>query len=417
MVTGRTLTWRPPAWAAPLIPPRRYKAAKGGRAGGKSHFWAEWAVIRMASDPSLRVVGIREIQKSIDLSIKSLIEMKIAELGLESYFKVQDKLIKRVGGTGLVAFQGMQDHNADTIKGLAEFDVALVDEANALSQRSIEMLTKTLRREGSELWFAWNPDQPIDPVERFFAEAAEFGDDRYIVATVNVTDNPHASNTAQREYLEDLRRAQARPDLMPRFRHIWRGEFNLISEAIVFAGCWSMRDFDVKAEWDGPYYGLDFGFAQDPTALVEAWVDGEAAERTIYVRRAEMKVGLEIDHTTAWARKICPDVERHTIRADSARPETISFLRRSGLGAIAGVDKWPGCVEDRVAWLRSARQIIVHSTDAAPLANELERYSYQRNKAGDVLPKLLDKHNHAIDALGYALTPLVRARKYDFGFI
>jgi len=148
----------------PLTQPARYKGAYGGRGSGKSHFFAGLAVLRMASEPGLRVVCVREVQRSIADSVKQLLEDKIAAFGLEGFFTITEAEISGANGSRCV-FRGMQNHTAASIKSLEGFDVAWVEEAQTISQKSLELLTPTIRKQGSELWFSWNPESADDPVD------------------------------------------------------------------------------------------------------------------------------------------------------------------------------------------------------------------------------------------------------------
>jgi len=98
------------------------------------------------------------------------------------------------------------------------------------------------------------------------------------------------------------------------------------------------------------------------------------------------------------------------IRADSARPESISYLRRNGLPRIEGVKKWAGSVEDGIEFLKSFERIIIHP-DCEETAREFRHYSYKVDKnSGDIQPVIVDDFNHYIDAIRYALVPLMKQR-------
>jgi phage terminase large subunit len=99
----------------PLLAPARYKGAHGGRGSGKSHFFAEMMVDDHYRNPGFRSVCIREVQKTLKDSAKRLIEDKIQSLGLGQHFDVQTDQVKTRGG-GVILFQGMQDHTAESIK-------------------------------------------------------------------------------------------------------------------------------------------------------------------------------------------------------------------------------------------------------------------------------------------------------------
>lgn len=387
-----------PRWALPLHRPARYKGAKGGRGSGKSHEFATMAVEAMVADPDLRFVCIREVQRSLKFSAKSLIESKIHALGVSHLFEILATEIRRKGGRGVMIFEGMQDHTADSLKSLEGFGRAWVEEAQSLSQRSIDLLLPTIRAEGSEIWFSWNPDQPDDPVDKLLVANPP---DNAVVVHVNYMDNPWCP-APLREEAERMRAID--PDA---YAHIWLGEYNIRSEARVLAGKYQVAEFKPEPHWSGPYHGADFGFAQDPTTLVRVWV----ADRRLYIERESYAVGLELDHTaTRWERDV-PGVSRYVVRADSARPESISYLKRHGVPKIVGVDKWKGSVEDGIAHLRSYDEIVIHPRCAHAI-EEARLYSYKVDRrTGDVLPQIEDRHNHIIDAIRYALTPLIRKRE------
>jgi phage terminase large subunit len=112
----------------PLLAPARYKGAWGGRGSGKSHFFAEMLIDDAIREPGetggagLLSVCIRQVQKSLKQSSKRLIEAKLQSLGLgeKDGFKVFKEAIQ-TPGDGVIAFQGMQDHTADSIKSLEGF--------------------------------------------------------------------------------------------------------------------------------------------------------------------------------------------------------------------------------------------------------------------------------------------------------
>lgn len=393
-------------WAVPLITPRRYKGAKGGRSGGKSHQMMELAVAKMAAQPDFKVACIREIQKSIRFSVKSLMEDKIRAMGVAHLFDIQEAVVKRIGGAGVAIFEGMQDHTADSIKGLESFDLALVDEANALSDRSLRLLRPTLRKEGSELHFAWNPENESDPVDVLFRDNAGHPD--FVLVHVNITDNPFVSQTALDEYRRDRDLAQRQmrddPNAWERFRHTWLGEYNARSDRFIFRN-WRIGEIDPppRVVW---FYGVDFGFSQDPTAVVRCCLIGD---RTLYIDHEAMQVGVPMEGLPALLAKV-PDVAKWPVTADSARPETIDYLKRNGIPRIRGARKGKGSVEDGITFLQGL-EIVVHPR-CVNLANELQAYSYVVDKrSGDITADVEDANNHLIDSIRYATERLHRKGK------
>src|ERR1700722_16220440 len=121
-----------PAVFEPLLAPSRYKGAYGGRGSGKSHFFGEQLIEDCLCEPGMLAVCIREVQKSLAQSSKRLIEDKIKAFGVEASFRIfKDKI--ETPGDGLIIFQGMADHTAESIKSLEGFQRAWIDEAQNLS--------------------------------------------------------------------------------------------------------------------------------------------------------------------------------------------------------------------------------------------------------------------------------------------
>ena len=197
-----------------LLPPSRYKGAKGGRGSGKSHFFAELGIERCLLKAGSRGVCIREVQKSLKESAKRLLEDKINAMGVAKHFDVQSSEIKTPGG-GVILFQGMQDHTAESIKSLEGFDWAWIEEAQTLSARSLELLRPTIREEGSEIWASWNPRHPTDAIDEFFASNPK----NAVCVKVNYDDNPYFPNVLEDERLQDQK---TNPH---RYRHIWLGDY------------------------------------------------------------------------------------------------------------------------------------------------------------------------------------------------
>ncbi len=173
-------------------------------------------------------VCIREVQKSLAQSCKRLLETMLSEFGLGEAdgFKLFNDKIETPGG-GLIMFQGMQDHTAESIKSLEGFRRAWTDEAQALSQRSLTLLRPTIRAPGSELWFSWNPRRKSDPVDALFrGSKAPSGS---IVREVNWRDNPWFPRELERERQDDQR---DRPDS---YEHIWEGGYERVTEGAYYA--------------------------------------------------------------------------------------------------------------------------------------------------------------------------------------
>ncbi len=214
---------------APLLGTSRYKGAHGGRASGKSHFFAELAVERCIMVPGTRIVCVREIQKSLKESVKRLLEDKIEVMGVGSQFKVQYDSILTPGG-GVIIFEGLVDHTAESIKSLEGFDVGYAEEAQTLTARSLELFIPTIiRKTGSELWFSWNPRHKEDPVDEMFRGANP--PENSTVIESNWRDNVFFTEESESVRIQDK---LTKPD---RYDHIWEGDYEPQATGAIFLSC------------------------------------------------------------------------------------------------------------------------------------------------------------------------------------
>lgn len=395
-----------PRWAKPLLQPSRYKGAKGGRSSGKSHFFAERVIEHLVCDPNFSVVVIREVQRSLRYSMKRLLESKIEALGVGHLFDVQRDGIYRRNGRGLIIFQGMQDHTADSIKSLEGFDLALCEEAQTLSARSLELLLPTIRndpvlaadgsviKQMSEIWFIWNPDQETDPVDQLLVKNTP---DDAIVVHVNFTENPFCPQVSNNEA---LRCQQSDPD---KYDHIWMGGYNTKSDDQVLSGKWVVDEFEPGPDWDGPYYGGDWGFSTDPTTLVQNYIHNNR----LYIYKELYGHGVEVDDLEAFYDKM-PGAKKHIVRADSARPELVSHMNRHNYPRVQSVNKWPGSVEDGITKMRGFERIVIH-TQCPHAQEEARLWKYKRDRlTQDVLAVLIKGNDHIMDAVRYSIEPLIK---------
>lgn len=405
---GKARVKLPPKLVPVFTQPARYRGAYGGRGSGKSFSFALMSAIRGYAEP-LRILCARELQNSLKDSVHAEIVAAIHaedENGeylypwLVDHYEIGESYIRGKNGTEYL-FKGIR-LNYQQIKSTSGINICWVEEAETVSEQSWRNLIPTIRAKGSEIWLTWNPENEDSPTnKRFVLEPPPNSQ----IVKLNYNDNPWFPPELEEERQNDLRRD---PDY---YAHIWEGECVTRSDSQILNGKWEVRDFEPDTAWNGPYYGLDFGFAKDPTAAVRCWIHDEC----LWIEHEGGDVGLELDDTPAFLRERIPGIERHIVRADNARPESISFLRRHGMASMVGVRKWKGSVEDGIQHLRSYRKIYIHSR-CEEVAREARLYSYKIDKiSGDILPVPLDLNNHYIDAIRYALEPMISAglRGYD----
>lgn len=375
----------------PLLKSARYKGIHGGRGSGKSHFFADnWL------DESIRFkldfVCIRETLKSLEFSVKKLLESKIESHNAGDYFEVQDRRIISKNG-GVTIFEGMQNHTADSIKSLEGFDRAWFEEAQNASEKSLTLLRPTIRKNGSELWFSWNPGKETDPIDKLLRGGIPPKDS--IIIEANYTDNPWFGD----ELRDEMEFDRARD--FEKYEHVWLGKYWTNSESRIFKN-WVVEEFERP---EGTIYrlGADWGFSIDPSVLVRCSIDGNR----LYIDYEAYMIGCEIVNLPDLFDRI-PESRKWFIRADSARPETISHMQKNGYPKMQPAQKGKGSIEEGIAFLQSF-DIVVHPRCQHTI-DELSSYSYKRDPLTEqVMPIIEDKNNHVIDAIRYACEGIRKA--------
>lgn len=306
----------------PLLQPARYKGAWGGRGSGKSHFFAEKLIEDSLYERGLLSVCIREVQKTLKQSSKRLIEAKLKTLGLGEAdgFKLYTEMI-RTPGDGVIAFQGMQDHTAESIKSLEGFKRAWIEEAQTISASSLMLLRPTIRAPGSEIWASWNARRRTDPID-LLLRGAETPTGASVVKA-NWRDNPWFTRELEQERLDCLR---MQPD---QYDHIWEGGYISVAEGAYFA----RQLAAAKAE------GRIGKVAADPLMTIRAvWDIGGT--------------GAKADATAIW---ICQFVGRSILVLDyyeavgQPLAAHVGWLRQKGYGQALCILPHDGAAHEKIS--------------------------------------------------------------------
>lgn len=392
----------------------RYRGAYGGRGSAKTRTFALMTAVRAVAFAEAGQSGVilcaREYMNSLEDSSMEEVKQAIRSVDwLNEYFEIGEKFIRTKNRRVWYSFAGLR-HNLDSLKSKARILIAWVDEAESVSEIAWQKLAPTVREEGSEIWVTWNPEKDGSPTDQRYRKSPPANSK---IVELNYTDNPWFPEVLDEERREDQKNLDDQT-----YAWIWEGAYRENSEAQILSGKYRVAEFEPEKGWDGPYFGVDWGFSQDPTAGVKCWVhDGR-----LWIEHEAGKVGLENDDIAQFMIARLPGIEKHKVRADSARPETISHVRSDGDGKrrslprIEGAEKWKGSVEDGIAHLRSYAEIVIHPRCVETL-REARLYSYKVDRlTGDVLTTIVDKHNHYIDALRYALQPMIGGKNFRSRF-
>lgn len=406
------LNFQVPAKLLPFLQEKaRYKVAHGGRGGAKSWSIARLLLILAYTQRGHLILCTREFQASIADSVHAVLKSQIQLMGLAPWFKVTDnEIVCWLTGSRFI-FKGLR-RNINEIKSTEGVTICWVEEAQAVTEASWLTLIPTIRTPGSEIWISFNPMEDDDPTWKRFVKNPP---PNTICVEINYNDNPWFPSVLEEERLFMLR---TDPDA---YDWIWGGKTRHVSQATIFKGRFRIDAFETPDTQRRFLHGADWGFANDPTVLIRCWQnDGGAGRLRLMIDYEAYGIGVESDDIPMlFAGGIAnknkavypgiPGCRDHPIKADGARPETISYVRRKGFN-ISAAKKWSGSVEDGVTYLKTYDEIVIHQR-CPHMAQEARLYSYETDKrTGDILRDIADEHNHCWDAVRYAHDGLITAK-------
>lgn len=351
-----------------------------------------------------KILCVREFQNSLDDSVMAVLQGQAEIIGCAEYYDFQKTKIYGKNGTEF-SFKGIR-RNINSIKSFEGADLVWNEEAQDTSKDSMNKLYATIRRDGAQILTSFNPVSESDPI--YVRHVKNHNAENSYLCRVGYLDNPWID----KGFVEEAN--QMMQDDYDAYAHVYLGECWSRSDAQILKGKWVVEAFEAEQDWDGPYFGADWGFSQDPTVLVKMWVGSHVkyGENCLYVEYESRGVQVEMEDISTLFSMI-PSSKKYTIRADNSRPETISYVARRGFNVVSCA-KWDGCVEDGIEFLRSFNKIVIHPR-CKHTATEARLYSYKTDKlTNDILPDIISKHDHCIDAIRYGIEPMIRKRIFGF---
>lgn len=395
-----------PLFSTPNI---RYRSSWGGRGSAKTRSFALMTAIKgyMYAEAKISglILGAREYMNSLSDSSMEEIKQAIRSVPfLNQYYEMGENFIRTKNRRVSYGFAGLR-HNLDSIKSKARILLCWVDEAETVSEMAWRKLLPTVREDGSEVWITWNPERRDSATSQRFRHEEIFddltGELIGIGVEMNYSDNPWFPEVLEIERRQDQKNLDDAT-----YRWIWEGDYLELSEAQIFRNKYKVEAFDDEL-WKSAerlFFGADFGFANDPNTLIRSFI----LENTLYIEYEAFGVGVDLDEMAQFYESV-PGARDWPIKGDCSRPETISYLRRQGFN-IEAAEKWPGSVEDGIAHIKGFDEVIIHPRCKKTL-EEFINYSYKKDRLTDeVLPIIVDKWNHGIDALRYSLDGYIMAR-------
>ena len=344
----------------PLLERARYKGAYGGRGSGKSHFFAGLLVEDCLAEPGnsggegMRAVCMREYQKDLAQSSKLLIETKLRTHGIGEVdgFKIWKDRIE-TPGDGIIIFKGMNNYNADSIKSLEGFKRGWWEEAHTATAHSLELYRPTLRVDGAERWFSWNPRRKGDPIELMLR--GESLPTNAAVVAANWRDNPFFTQELEQERQDCLRQ---RPE---QYEHIWEGGYVRVLEGAYYAKAitearLAQRVGRVPADPLLTYrLFFDIGGTGARADAVAAWV-AQFVGREIRALDYYEAVGQPLATHLAWMRerKYLPGTAQVWLPHDGAQGDKVfsvsyeSAFRAAGYDVTVVPNQGAGAAKERI---------------------------------------------------------------------
>lgn len=385
----------------------------GGRGSLKSSFVALKIVMGMMEDPNANAVAYRKVQSNIQDSVRSTFAWAIDTLGWTPFWHIPKALnvFTRLSTGQRIIMRGLDDpQKSKSIKARRGYFKFLWFEEGAeySSLNEIDSVTRSVLRGGPEFikFVTFNP--PVEPKHWINAEFSESKLRRHTNASCYLNAPVDWLGPKFLSDAEDIRKRK--PDV---YANEYLGKSVGRSDKIIFSGCYSIERFAVSKhshryfiedeEVDGPYFGADFGFANDPNTLVKCW--RSQTRKKIWIEYAIFGYKVKLNSMGTFYAEV-PGSKDDMIYGDNARPETIVHIRDMGF-KIDAAEKGTGSVEDGIEWL-TGHDIVIHER-CEELQDEAVKYSYKVDRVTQVVKAdIVDEFNHGWDAVRYAFWQLIK---------
>jgi phage terminase large subunit len=377
----------------------RYKAVKGSRASKKSSTQALKAIIEIVENPTVNWLVVRKVERTLRDSCFAQLKWAIHRLQLDRYFKCSTSPLEitYVPTGQKILFRGLDDPlkvTSITVE-VGSLCRLWVEEAYEItSEEAFDRLDESIRGQlpkgmYHQVVLTFNPWSDRHWLKkRFFDEPSE----NVLAMTTNYLCNEFLSDS-------DLVLFEEMKKNPRRYRTAGLGEWGIV-EGLVFEN-WEERAFDVNEIAKRPNvksaFGMDFGYVNDPSTLFCGLVDTVARE--IYVFDEMYEKGMSNEDILSKVTEMGYAKER--IKADSAEPKSIAYLRKAGLRNIRAAKKGPDSIRAGISIIQDYK-IIIHPR-CVNFITEISNYTWDKDKFDNMVNKPIDDFNHLMDAMRYAM--------------
>lgn len=377
----------------------RYKAVKGSRASKKSSTQALKAIIEIVENPTVNWLVIRKVERTLRDSCFAQLKWAIHRLQLDRYFKCSTSPLEitYVPTGQKILFRGLDDPlkvTSITVE-VGSLCRLWVEEAYEItSEEAFDRLDESIRGQlpdgmYHQVVLTFNPWSDRHWLKkRFFDDPSE----NVLAMTTNYLCNEFLSDS-------DLVLFEEMKKNPRRYRTAGLGEWGIV-EGLVFEN-WEEQAFDVNEVSKRPNvksaFGMDFGYVNDPSTLFCGLVDTVARE--IYVFDEMYEKGMSNEDILSKVSEMGYAKER--IKADSAEPKSIAYLRKAGLNRIRAAKKGPDSIRAGISIIQDYK-IIIHPR-CVNFITEISNYTWDKDKFDNMVNKPIDDFNHLMDAMRYAM--------------
>ena len=378
----------------------------GGSSGGKTVFLAQRCVIDLLEGGRNYLI-IRNTAHTLRASVFNEVRKVIWRFSLEKLFKINiTEMTITCANDYQIYFRGLDD--TEKLKGIIPIKGVITDiwveEATETKRDDIKQLNKRLRGKSKvpkRITLSFNPIMRSHWIfKEFFGGwiegETEYHDDKLLILKTTYKDN---LRFLEQDDIDELENEQD-----PYYRDVYTlGNWGILGD-LIFTN-WKIEDLSKIKNTFGTYYnGLDFGFSNDPSAAGRQAIKGK---KLYILQELIYEKGLTND---AIAGKLKPAIGKEYIRCDSSEPKSIAELRGYGIEALAA-KKGPGSVNFGIQYLKQFEIIIDRSCQNA--INEFQLYQWKQDKDGEVINVPIDKFNHFIDQVRYALNDRIFEREKE----
>lgn len=368
----------------------------GGAGSGKSYGAFQKVLLKSLKEPR-RVLVIRKIGNTLKTSAWQLMLSLLSKSGIKEYCRINKSDLEMELPNGSVfIFKGLDD--SEKIKSITDITDIVIEEATELTEDDFTQLNLRLRPACSypQIFLMFNPVSKVNWVYKYFFLNKPNGNT--ILIHTNYKDNKFLS----KEYCEELERLK---DRNPAYYRIYAlGEFATLDK-LVFPTYTKKIISETEVKNLNRWIGLDFGYINDPSAIVEGRID--VINKKIYVCSEYVRKGMLNDEIAQTM--IDLGLSKDKSYGDSAEPKSIEEIRLKGINiepTIKGADS----ILHGIQWIQQYELVV--DERCFKVIEELENYTWKKDKkTGEYVNEPVDTFNHTIDAIRYGLTKYIRGAR------